>query len=370
MKKKSRGMTKNSKFFMNPTSNKNLIENIESGNSNNSEERKLAHANNEQSSVLTIDQSPAHIECEPRDNTKKYYNKSNNVLNSAEDEYIHRNNLIQKEDQQPLGDEVPEYEEDTASNPKETTNKLSFGTPDDDQYKNIHPMCGMFNPGMVPMYPYGMMPPPSFNGTIPGSSSNVPTVFPQGVPPGCMPPMMGMPYPPNMFPYPPQGFMPMMQHPEDDPDLQESPNENVDSSRSIKLERENKKLQRALNDATTKVMSLESIIQVNNEKNERVKELEEALHRKDMETKLSEKIMKSDIEALQNRIEVMIYCIQELGKKRQSDIIKKDEQTNKLVMELKKTIEEKDREINELNDELKKSKRAQDQVKTQAAEFS
>jgi len=103
---------------------------------------------------------------------------------------------------------------------------------------------GTFNPGVIPIYPYGMMAGQMFNGGVPGTLPGVPCPF-------------------NMVPYlPAPGGFPMMR-------------EQAEFSNYAQLVEENKSLREELNEVNEKLATMKI------KKND--KQLEEALRKKEME---------------------------------------------------------------------------------------
>jgi len=133
---------------------------------------------------------------------------------------------------------------------------------------------GMFqsNP-YVPMYPYGMMQTPM---------------------PGFISPMGGVPYP-VQYPmnYPTQTTIPIQG---------EVPEKVTKNSEVEALNEEIKRLKKELNESKAK--ALES--QIDSSLESKVRELEEKLKRKEIDTKITEDVLKSEIEALKKRNEVIL----------------------------------------------------------------
>jgi len=181
---------------------------------------------------------------------------------------------------------------------------------------------------MPPMYPYGMMPPNPVPQSYPGSVAQSNSNF--------MNPMMGFPYPtpqgamtfgapPNMFGATiPPGYMPAFPTPENPinptlTDERHSPKKSPlkdntavllaqqqsDTKTITELREEIQKLQEELKNANKQISILKnSATQATGDNEQRVKELEDKVKRKEMEAKITEDTLRSDIEALQKRNEV------------------------------------------------------------------
>lgn len=152
-------------------------------------------------------------------------------------------------------------------------------------------------PPMMPMYGYGMA----------GSMSQPmqqPFVGPMpGMPGGFVNPMMSYPMQAMQGPYPVHNFVsPSMQGPE--LHLKEV----QDNSKVInELNDEIKKLQSELKESKLKVESLKVQSASDNNVESRVKELEEKLKRKDMDSKITEDMLRSELDAIKKRNEVPLY---------------------------------------------------------------
>jgi hypothetical protein len=128
------------------------------------------------------------------------------------------------------------------------------------------------------------------------------------------------------------------------------------SEQGVRLMEEIKRLQNELKEANEKVARLEIEVQSNSSNESKLRELQEKLHRKDMDADITEKMLKSEIEALQHRNE-------ELSKRRQNELSKAEEQN------IRTTAELKDYEIEELNREILNLKKVQEQLKQQVTDL-
>ena len=194
--------------------------------------------------------------------------------------------------------------------------KELFGVSEQVPFDRSSTMNNMFNPGtyqsMMPMYPYGMM-------QTPNMQQPYPTPMP-GMPSGYMNPMMGMSCTmQGSVPYPTASHYPManpisqtIEQPQKEKEKSNGSFEREMSkpeSNSKLIEELNetiRKLEFELKEANLKNERLQTESQSNGDAESRIKELEEKFRRKEMDFKITEDMLKSEIDALKKRNEVIL----------------------------------------------------------------
>jgi len=234
---------------------------------------------------------------------------------------------------EPVYDQPIEYQQPKVPNELNYTDKELLGVSEQVPYDKL---TGMFSTGgyqsMVPLFPYAQ---------------------PYGNASNYINPMLGVTYP-----------IPSHISPPINKELQVNSfyNSLPDLEQNMKLIEEVKRLQNELKEANEKVARLEVEVQNNSANESKFREMQEKLHRKEMDADITDKMLKSEIEALQHRNE-------ELNRRRQSELSKAEEQNTRTTAELKELLRDKDYQIEEANREIHSLKRMQEQLKQQISDL-